>query len=125
MTHGQGEEFIADPEGRKRYVLHITYERSIKNRKEALRIHGVVCKCCGFDFNLVYGPELAREYIEVHHVTSITKTDGQVNPATDLVPLCSNCHSMVHRKRGEIIPVDQLQKLLKDKGWKLPIVAPL
>lgn len=123
MTHGQGKEFIADPEGKERYALHVTYERSVKNRTEALRIHGTVCKCCGFDFNLVYGPELAREYIEVHHDTSITESVSQMKPATDLVPLCSNCHSMVHRKKGEIIPVDQLRKLLKDNGWKLPLVA--
>jgi 5-methylcytosine-specific restriction protein A len=70
------------------------------------------CRCCGFDFNLVYGPELARDYIEIHHIKSITQTDGVLNPATDLVPLCSNCHSMVHRKRGKIMPVEKIQAIM-------------
>lgn len=113
LTHGQGEAFLGDPEGRRRYVLHITYERSPRNREEALRIHGTTCHCCGFNFDRVYGPTLARSYIEIHHIKSITESEGIVNPATDLVPLCSNCHSMVHRKRGEIMPVTELQEIMR------------
>lgn len=113
LVHGQGEAFIGDPEGRRRSVLHVSYERSPRNRAEAIRIHGTTCCCCRFDFDRAYGPELARSYIEVHHIKSITQTDGIVNPATDLVPLCSNCHSMVHRKRGEIMPVAELQEIMR------------
>jgi 5-methylcytosine-specific restriction protein A len=116
LAHGHGEAFLGDPEGRRRYKLHVTYERSPRNRAEAIRIHGTTCHCCEFDFNRVYGPELARDYIEIHHIKSITETDGIVNPATDLVPLCSNCHSMVHRKRGEIMPVEKLREIMTQQG---------
>ena len=116
MTHGQGTDFIGDPEGKKRYLLHVTYASSPRNRANAIKIHGTVCKCCGFDFNAVYGPEFARDYIEIHHIKSITETNGEVNPATDLVPLCSNCHSMVHRKRGEILPVNELQQIIQQRS---------
>lgn len=116
ITHGQGENFVGDPEGKKRYVLHVTYERSPRNRANAIKIHGTICKCCGFDFNAVYGPEFARDYIEIHHIKSLTETDGEVNPATDLVPLCSNCHSMVHRKLGQIVPVYELRSMLRLRG---------
>ena len=45
-----------------------------------------------------YG-EIGKEFIEIHHLNPISETDGEheVNPATDLIPLCSNCHSMIHR----------------------------
>jgi 5-methylcytosine-specific restriction protein A len=114
MAHGHGEAFLGDEEGKRRYALHVSYERSPRNRAEAIRIHGMKCRCCGFDFNLVYGPEHARDYIEIHHIKSITQSDGIVNPATDLVPLCSNCHSMVHRKRGELMPIADLQAIMRE-----------
>jgi 5-methylcytosine-specific restriction protein A len=92
--------------------MHVSYERSPRNRAEAIRIHGTKCHCCGFDFDLVYGPTLARSYIEIHHIKSITDTQGIVNPATDLVPICPNCHNMVHRRRGKIIPIPELQEIM-------------
>lgn len=56
------------------------------------------CKVCGMNFVARYG-EIGKEFIEVHHLNPISETDGEheVNPATDLIPLCSNCHSMIHR----------------------------
>jgi len=101
--------FTPDHEGRKRLVQHIVYERSPRNRARAIKLHGTCCKCCGFDFDQVYGSEFAKSYIEIHHTRSITQIDGPVDPATDLAPLCSNCHSMVHRKRGEILPIEELR----------------
>jgi predicted HNH restriction endonuclease len=68
---------------------------------------------CEFDFNAVYGADLARNFIEVHHTRSITEIDGGlVNPETDLIPLCSNCHSMAHRERGRIIPIEELRTIV-------------
>lgn len=114
-THGDTDgDFFPDAEGNKKIRQHIAYERSVKNRTMALKIHGKVCKACGFDFNEYYGKDLANDYIEVHHVISITKIGNQsINPATDLVPLCSNCHSMVHRQRGQIMPINELKLLIK------------
>jgi predicted HNH restriction endonuclease len=72
---------------------------------------------CGFDFNQFYGADLARAYIEVHHTKSITEVDGGVvNPETDLVPLCSNCHSMAHREHGRIIPLEESRNLVARSG---------
>jgi len=109
------DAFTPDHEGRKRLVVHITYERSPRNRAKAIEIHGTACMCCGFDFDRFYGSELAKSYIEIHHTRSITQIDGPVDPRTDLVPLCSNCHRMVHRKRGEILSVDELRKTIQRK----------
>lgn len=63
------------------------------------RIH---CICCGFDFGKAYG-KLGEGYIEVHHVNPHHTFEGEhmVDPVQDLIPLCSNCHSMIHRVAGQ------------------------
>lgn len=117
VTHGQpNEEFVPDDEGRRIIRQHIAYERSSRNRKRALEIHGNRCLVCSFNFNEFYGAEYARGFIEVHHVRSITKISGPVNPEIDLIPLCSNCHSMAHRMRGRITSLMELQNLLRLKN---------
>lgn len=111
-------DFIPDEEGRMVLRQHISYERSQKNRARAIELHGTVCSACGFDFDLVYGAEHARSYIEVHHLVSITRMKGEtLDPAKDLVPLCSNCHSMAHRSKEGILSVTAIKELLK-KGSK-------
>ena len=117
ITHGSElDDYIPDEEGRKRVRQHIEYERSPKNRAKAIEIHGTICTACGFDFNAVYGAHFAQSYIEIHHVESITTLGGKpVDPRTDLVPLCSNCHSMVHRQRGKILSVTELRDLLNNQ----------
>jgi len=46
----------------------------------------------------VYG-ELGEGFVEVHHIVPVSQMGGsyRIDPVRDLVPLCSNCHSMVHR----------------------------
>ena len=111
-AHGTAP-YIPDEEGRRRLAQHVSYERSRANRAEAIRLHGTKCAACDFDFNAFYGPELARDYIEIHHIESITAGLRNVDPASDLVPLCANCHAMVHRRRGEILTVDALRKAIE------------
>lgn len=112
-THGLiDDEFEPEEEGKKRITSHIVYERSRKNREKALELHGRSCFICGFNFNAVYGDDLARDYIEVHHIESITKSQKKINPKIDLFPVCSNCHSMLHRDRSRIIPIEELKNRL-------------
>lgn len=59
----------------------------------------IACAACGMSFGDVYG-EIGDGYIEVHHLSPISQTGGRrhkVDPTTDLVPLCANCHAMIHR----------------------------
>jgi predicted HNH restriction endonuclease len=44
-------------------------------------------------------------FIEIHHLEKIS-TGGRrrINPQTDLLPVCSNCHSMLHREDPPISP---------------------
>ena len=62
-----------------------------------------------------YNGELGRDFIEVHHVKPLYMTNGEqeVDLKTDLVPVCPNCHRMIHRKKSEILSVEDLQKIVK------------
>ncbi len=118
ITHGTvDEKTVPDSEGRKRIGLHVSYERSPKNRELAIEIHGTTCEVCKFDFDKTYGPEHAGGYIQIHHIKPLSKYEGKVDPETDLVPLCANCHVMAHRKKDTVTSVDELKALIeKAKG---------
>ena len=94
-------------------------ERNPKLREACLKKYGYVCQCCGIDFEKIYG-EIGREYIEVHHLFPISQTEGEheVDPEKDLIPLCSNCHSMIHRLDGEEMTLDKLKSYYHGYDYK-------
>jgi 5-methylcytosine-specific restriction protein A len=113
VAHGSVDEtVIPDSEGRKRIVQHIAYERSRKNRELTIKTHGTVCQACGFDFDQFYGRDYADSYIEIHHVRPLSEHEGEVDPATDLISLCANCHRMAHRRRSSVTSIDELKALI-------------
>ena len=87
------------PEGAVKIVRVNRYERSPHNRMECIRTRGLACMVCGFDFSRTYG-QVGAGFIEVHHKVPLATmgTDYRVNPAEDLVPVCPNCHAMLHRQ---------------------------
>ena len=107
------EDSTPTPEGRRMRIYTTKYERSSKNRKLAIKIHGTKCMVCGFDFAATYG-NLGKNFIEVHHTKPLYSLEEeiQVDPETDLVCVCSNCHRMIHRKRDSILSVDELKLIL-------------
>lgn len=106
------EECISYTEGGRRVFVSRKIERNPRLRKEAIRIHGCLCKACGFNYGAVYG-EWGEGYIEVHHLIPLGGSkvkERETNPATDLVVLCANCHRMVHRRRGIVLTLDELKR---------------
>jgi len=87
------------PEGARERIEVNRYERNRINRTLCIAIHGTVCLVCDFDFLRVYG-ELGRDFIHVHHVVPVSRlvTGYVIDPARDLVPVCPNCHAMLHRR---------------------------
>ncbi|WP_318556764.1 HNH endonuclease [Geobacter anodireducens] len=86
------------PEGACIRVLVNKYERNPANRAACIAVQGLACKICGFNFSSVYGP-MGDGFVEVHHLVPVSRM-GQgyiVDPVKDLIPICSNCHSMLHR----------------------------
>ena len=91
-------------EGRFRERLHRERERNSevtrRAKAEALLKHGKLqCQCCDFDFKSVYGL-VGEGYIEAHHVKPVSDLyeDGEETRIEDIALVCSNCHSMLHRK---------------------------
>lgn len=86
------------------------YERSAKAREACLAHHGYQCVVCGFDFEEIYGA-IGKRYIHVHHVVPLASVGAEylVDPLTDLVPVCPNCHAMIHRTEPALT-VEQLQE---------------
>jgi len=101
----------SDLEGGRKLLVASRVERSRFNRNLAIRIHGNNCMVCGFNFGNFYG-KVGDGFIEIHHLEKIS-TGGRrrINPQTDLLPVCSNCHSMLHRKDPPILP-DYLSTLI-------------
>lgn len=112
------KDMYHEEEGIVRSFNSIQYERSRINRNVCLAIHGTKCKICGFDFEEFYG-DIGKAYIEVHHIEPISsfKKPKCVNPLTDLIPVCSNCHSMLHRKTPPFQP-DEIKQKIVEEGHK-------
>jgi 5-methylcytosine-specific restriction protein A len=110
-------------EGRPVAAVGTRFERNPVNRLLCIRHHGMSCWVCDFGFESVYG-EIGLDFIEVHHLLPVsTRGETMINPVTELVPLCSNCHSMVHRQNPPIHPValrERLGRAPKDNGLAIP-----
>jgi 5-methylcytosine-specific restriction protein A len=93
------EDVVDFPEGARTRIVVNKYERSPANRTACILAHGITCKVCGFRFGEKYGG-IGDGYVEVHHLTPVSLMNGgaRVNPMTDLVPVCANCHAMLHRQ---------------------------
>jgi 5-methylcytosine-specific restriction protein A len=100
-------------EGAVTTVLVNRYERSATARRECIEHHGAVCAVCSLDFKLTYGA-IGEGFIHVHHIVPISSVGESyiLDPIKDLVPVCPNCHAMLHR--GTEIPrsIQELQKLV-------------
>ena len=85
-------------EGHTTQVLVNRYERNPEARRKCIQLKGCKCSVCGIDFEKEYG-EIGKGFIHVHHITPIADIgkDYQIDYKKDLVPVCPNCHAMLHR----------------------------
>jgi len=92
-------------EGTKKQIIVNAYERNTKARKECLEYYGYQCKICNFNFEKAYG-EIGKDFIHVHHIVDIS-TIGEnykIKPIKDLIPVCPNCHAMLHKRKPAYSP---------------------
>lgn len=104
------------PEGARLRVEVNRYERSPVNRAACIAHYGPVCRVCGFEFGAVYGA-LGGGFIEVHHRIPVSAMGGsyQIDPVRDLVPVCGNCHAMLHRQDPPLT-VEELRTVISARG---------
>lgn len=97
-------------EGAVKTVYVNAYERNFDARMKCIEYYGYHCQCCGFDFEKFYG-DVGKGFIHVHHKSPLSeiKNAYNVNPIDDLIPLCPNCHAMVHREK-EVMSIDELKR---------------
>ncbi|MBY7799492.1 HNH endonuclease [Vibrio fluvialis] len=83
-------------------------ERDQAARSKCLAHYGYSCQVCSIDFEQVYG-EIGSNYIHVHHRVDLASQTGEhnIDPIKDLIPLCPNCHAMVHTQK----PAMSIEKL--------------
>ncbi len=59
-----------------------------------------------------YG-EIGRGFIHVHHrkPLALRRAEYKLRPTIDLVPVCPNCHAMLHTKTPPL-GVDELREIM-------------
>lgn len=102
------EEVIDVPgltEGATTRITVNRFERSPEARAACIAHFGPRCRTCGMDFGAVYG-SIGDGYIHVHHLVKLADIGEKyvVDPVKDLLPVCPNCHAMLHREDPPIEP---------------------
>lgn len=101
-------------EGAVQQVLVNKYERNPVARRKCIQKYGCICNICHFDFEKQYGA-VGKDFIHVHHIKPISTNRGksyQVDYECDLIPVCPNCHAMLHRGN---LSVEELRHLIGNK----------
>ncbi len=101
-------------EGSPSLVAVNKFERDPSLRAACIDHFGTKCQICSFDFEMVYG-ELGKDFCHVHHVTPLHSFHEakRVDPLKDLVPVCANCHAMLHRRSPVLTPSELRETLRK------------
>ncbi len=88
------------------------YERSSRNRAACINAHGTRCAACDMSFAERYGV-MGADFIHVHHVRPFRRRSARIDldRRKDLVPVCPNCHAMLHTKSPQR-SVKELHRLL-------------
>ncbi|AXI11086.1 DUF3427 domain-containing protein [Oceanobacillus zhaokaii] len=87
-------------EGATKQVSVNVYERNPVARRKCIEHYGSSCEVCDFNFERTYG-DLGKDFIHVHHLKELhtISEEYEVNPITDLRPVCPNCHAMLHKRK--------------------------
>lgn len=100
-------------EGAQKSITVNAYERNREAREKCIKHFGTKCIVCNFDFEETYG-DLGAGFIHVHHITPLSVKKGKkykVDPLKDIVPVCPNCHAMIHRRK-KALSINELKKML-------------
>ncbi|HEU4791626.1 MAG TPA: HNH endonuclease, partial [Flavobacterium sp.] len=100
-------------EGKTKQIIVNSYERNPLARQECIEHFGLNCQICDFNFQEKFG-DLGRSFIHVHHIIDIATIGKEysVNPKTDLIPVCPNCHAMLHKKKPAFT-ISELKEIMQ------------
>lgn len=117
-------------EGAAESVLINRYERDLDARRACLAHYGYTCRVCEARMSEIYGA-LGENYIHVHHRVPLSEVgeEYEVDPVRDLVPVCPNCHAMLHRS-STTLKVEELVEIVRNRrqagtqAWVAPNWGP-
>ncbi len=100
-------------EGKSKEIVQTRYERNPQARKICLNHHGYSCQICDFNFENYFG-EVGKGFIHVHHINPIAEIgkECEIDPKKDLIPVCPNCHAMIHSKRPAFM-IEEIKEIRK------------
>ena len=107
-------------EGQKTTITVNSYERNPEARKRCLLYYynknggKLKCEICGFSFGEKYG-EAFKGKIHVHHKVEISSIGQEyvIDPEKDLLPVCPNCHMVIHSKKPAYT-VDEVKTMIEE-----------
>lgn len=110
-------------EGEKKHVEYERAHRSQALRQKCIDKYGFQCQCCGMNFSDLYGKEIGDRFIEVHHLKQIANFDKSrpQDYIENLVPLCSNCHSMIHHIDSKSMTLTLLREAYKGPKQEIEV----
>jgi len=121
FTNSLLENTTSYKEGELSLKIHKQRERNRKAREQCIAFKGIKCCICGIEFEKVYG-NLGKGFIQVHHITPISEDNKKhiIDPIKDLVPVCPNCHAMLHHgKCGKVLTVEKLKQIIENNKSKI------
>ncbi len=113
------EELSTTPtfaEGATKRILVNAHERDPRARKLCIEYHGTSCTACGLSLGDQYGAT-GEGLIHVHHLKPLAEIgeEYEVDPISDMRPVCPNCHAIIHRRRPAY-SIYEIEQFLKDDG---------
>lgn len=108
-------------EGDRAQVTVNRYERDPKGRAACIAHYAVggriQCQACELALSDRYGA-LGEGFIHIHHIVPLARRGRAytLDPIRDLVPLCPNCHAMIHRLPEGQDNVAHLQAVIAAAG---------
>jgi predicted HNH restriction endonuclease len=105
-------------EGATQQIMVNRYERDGRARYACVAHYGTTCRACGLDFGERYG-QLGQGFIHVHHTRPLAgiRQEYSPDPVRDLIPVCPNCHGMLHRREPPL-SVEELRAMLREHEGK-------
>ncbi len=102
-------------EGSLKKITVNAYERNREAREKCIKFYGCICQVCGIDLCNNYG-EIAKGYIHIHHLKPLSQIgeEYEINPDLDLIPVCPNCHAVIHMSSPPYT-IEEMRKIVAKK----------
>ena len=101
-------------------IIVNSYERNPATREACISHFGTACAVCEFDFGLYYG-DTFKEEIHIHLTKPLYLIDDtyEIDPINDFVPVCPNCHLILHSKKDGVYSVAAVRAMIDFNGdWE-------